>query len=198
MRKLSDHRMNKIKAVVAQRQSGLVVVLEDIHDPHNAAAILRTCDAFGIQRVVFIFEKEESYNPRRIGKLSSSSANKWLTLDIYKSTEECLKNLKKEKFEIVATALTKNSQNLYEASLTGEKLALIIGNEHRGVSEAILKNSDRVIMLPMSGMVQSLNASVSAALFIYEIIRQRRESGRGYSLSKSESKALINTFSEKA
>ena len=197
MRNLTDKRLGKIQNVIAKRQSGLTLVLEDIHDPHNAAAIIRTCDAFGIQKVIFIFEKEESYNPRRIGKSSSSSANKWLTFETYKSTEECLKILKKEDYEIVSTALSPKSENLYRANLTHKKIALIVGNEHSGVSKTVLENSDLVVMLPMSGMVQSLNVSVSTGIFIYEIIRQRRGSGRVYSLSLKEQDTLLESFTSK-
>lgn len=97
-----ESRQEKIERVIENRREG-VVVLEDIHDPHNAGAVCRSCDAFGWQKVYLIFDKEKQFNPKRIGKASSSSANKWLTFKIFKSTKECFEELKKDGFEIYAT-----------------------------------------------------------------------------------------------
>ena len=83
----TNRRLQKIQAVAKSRQNG-VIVLEDIHDPHNAAAVLRTADAFGIQKIYFIFNKQERFNPRKIGKATSSSANKWLDFEVFTSAKE--------------------------------------------------------------------------------------------------------------
>ncbi len=170
---LSKARLARIEKVVSSRQAGLAIVLEDIHDPHNAAAILRSCDGLGIQDVYVIFEQEAPYNIKRIGKVSSSSANKWLTFHIYRSAAECFKELKKKNYAIAATILDHEAENLFAAELTDKKLALVVGNEHRGVSPTAIKAADRKLYLPMAGFVQSFNVSVTAALFLYEIARQR-------------------------
>ena len=170
---MTPAREKRIKEVLTRRQKGLVVVLEDIHDPHNAAAIMRTCDAFGVGEVWLVFDKEKSYNPKRVGKSSSSSANKWLTFRKFKGAGECLDELRKEKYFIVATGLRGKTKDIFSAELSKRKIALIVGNEHRGVSEAFLEEADSVVTIPMRGFVESLNVSVATALFIYEITRAR-------------------------
>jgi tRNA (guanosine-2'-O-)-methyltransferase len=187
---ISEKRLNKIKTVAARRQSGLAVVLEDIHDPHNAAAVLRTCDAFGIQDVYFIFQQEKYYNPKKIGKSSSSSANKWLTFHIYRSTKECLKDLKKQGYKIYATILDEKAENLYKIKFSEKKIAILLGNEHRGLTLPAAELADKKIYIPMQGMVQSLNLSVTAAIMIFEASRQRRKNR----LSAEAQKNLISDF----
>src|SRR5947207_9386127 len=102
---ISEKRLSKLKKVAENRQEGLVVVLEDLHDPHNVQAIVRTCDAFGIQDVYLIFEKETPFNPKRVGKGSSSTANKWVDFHIFHSTQECFAALKDEGYTTYATLL---------------------------------------------------------------------------------------------
>ncbi len=195
---ISKIRLKKFELVAKNRQAGLALVLEDIHDPHNAAAILRTCDGLGIQDVYVIFEKEKYYNIRRIGKVSSSSANKWLTFHIFRSTKECFAELKRKKYEIIATTLDKKSENASRTTLLTPRLALVVGNEHRGISETAAKLADRKLYLPMAGFVQSFNVSVTTALFLYEITRQRRASSANrYKLSKKETVKLLRDFKKR-
>ena len=195
---LSKARLKKFTQVAKNRQSGLALVLEDIHDPHNAAAILRTCDGLGIQDVYVIFEQETFYNIRKIGKVSSSSANKWLTFHIYRSTKECFRELKKRGYKTALTILDKDAEDLFKAKLTDKKLALVVGNEHQGVSPTAIKLADRKLYLPMQGFVQSFNVSVTAALFMYEIVRQRiTKTGASSHLSKKEAHKLLADFKKR-
>ncbi|GAB4472788.1 MAG: tRNA (guanosine(18)-2'-O)-methyltransferase TrmH [Anaerolineae bacterium] len=188
---ITPRRREKIIRTAAARQQG-VVVLEDIHDPHNAEAVFRTCDAFGFQHVALIFEQQQPFDPRRIGKATSSSANKWLTFSVYHSTEECLAALKAQGYEIAATVLSARAESLFEADLTRSRLALLLGNEHRGLSQRAIDLADRHLIIPMSGMVQSLNLSVSAAICLYEITRQRHAAGiDAYRLPPDEQARLI-------
>ncbi|MEK7060855.1 MAG: RNA methyltransferase [Patescibacteria group bacterium] len=190
---MQQKRLDRIATVVQQRRNDVVVVLEDIHDPHNSAAILRTCDAMGIQNVHFIFEKEKQFNPKRIGKASSSSANKWLDFTIFHSVLSCFKTLKREGYTIIATALTPQAENLNQALFNEEKIALLVGNEHSGLSQTAIKLSDRIIMIPMKGFVQSFNVSVSTALVLWDIFSKRKMSPLG----KTEQKKLIEEFSKR-
>lgn len=167
-----EKRQAKIKAVMARRQKNLTVVIEDIYDPHNAAAIWRTCEAYGVGKVHLIFDKQDPFDPKKVGKSSSATANKWLDFETYFNTEECLTNLKKQGFKIVATVLNKQAKNLYEFAWP-EKIALLVGNEHSGLSEQAIRLSDYQVYIPMQGMVQSLNLSVATAIFISEIYRCR-------------------------
>ena len=171
---MQKKRLDRIATVIKNRRSDIVVVLEDIHDPHNAAAILRTCDCLGIQNVYFVFEKEKPFNPKRVGKASSSSANKWLDFKIFDSVLSCFKTLKQEGYTIIATALTDTSESLATAKFSEGKIALLVGNEHTGLSETAINLSDRVIMIPMKGFVQSLNVSVSTAIVLWDIISKKK------------------------
>lgn len=190
---MQQKRLDKITTVVENRRNDIVVILEDIHDPHNAAAILRTCDALGIQKVYFIFEKEKPYNPKRVGKASSSSANKWLDFTIFDSVLSCFKTLKQEGYTIIATALTEQSESLATAKFPEGKIALLVGNEHSGLSETAIKHSDRVIMIPMKGFVQSLNVSVSTAIVLWDLVSKRTTQ----KLSENTQKNLIEDFSKR-
>ncbi len=189
-------RAEKIKQVLDHRQQG-IVVLEDIHDPHNAAAVLRSMDAFGFQTAYFIFEKEKSYNPKRVGKLSSASANKWLTVEKFGSIEDCYTRLTSEEYTIYATTLSsKRPLNVYDSLPTlGPKIALVFGNEHAGISDYAAANADHHLYVPMQGFVQSFNISVSAALVFGEITRKRMEQGmEKYLLTESERGELASRW----
>ncbi len=190
-------RTEKIKQVLSHRQQG-IVVLEDIHDPHNAAAVLRSVDAFGFQTVCFVFEKEKAYNPKRIGKQSSASANKWLTIEKFSSTKDCYDKLKSEGFVIYATTLeSKEPLNLYAPFLPtlGPKIALVFGNEHAGISENARDHADYHLYIPMQGFVQSFNISVSVALTLGEITRKRIEEGmEKYLLGEDQKEQLSSVW----
>ncbi|MEK9181278.1 MAG: RNA methyltransferase [Patescibacteria group bacterium] len=189
--------MQKIKAVAKNRQSGLAVVLEDIHDPHNAEAVFRSCEAFGVQEVYLIFDRESPFNPKRIGKKTSGSANKWLNFHIYKSAKECFADLKAKRYFLAATVLDKGASSIYKARLSQKKLALIFGNEHRGLSAGSQKLSDHKLFIPMRGMVQSLNLSVTAGIFLYEISRQRENHPDDYRLTSIQFKKLVSDFKQR-
>lgn len=190
---LTPARIQKVQSVVSNRQSGLLLVLEDIHDPYNAEAILRTADAFGLQEVWFIFEREKLYDPRRVGRLAAASAAKWIDLRVFGSTAECLRELRENQFKAVAATLT--APSVFETDLAlPTRLALLVGNEHRGLSSTALAQADGKVSIPMRGMVESLNVSVTAAILLYEITRARLAGGRLSNLSHAEQQRLIKNF----
>lgn len=177
--------------VANARQEG-VVVFEDIHDPHNAEAVLRTCDAFGFHYAWFVFEQEEPFDPRRVGKATSASANKWLEYRVFFSMDACLRELRASGYEIVATTPHEPYESLYTARFEAVRLAILFGNEHRGLSEKALAGADRRVAVPMVGMVRSLNLSVTAALLLYEVTRQRRLAGmERFLLSPEERERIV-------
>jgi tRNA (guanosine-2'-O-)-methyltransferase len=197
MRERTPARVAKIQKLVDGRQQG-IVVLEDISDPHNAAAVLRSCDAFGFHKVFFIFHEEKRFNPAKIGKLSSASGNKWLEFEIFSSTAECFARLKELGFTTVATALTDKSESIFEIDLSEPKIALLFGNEHRGLSEEALQLSDKTLLIPMRGMVQSLNLSVTAAICLFETTRQRNsQPSSRYDYPAEEKQRMFDELSEK-
>jgi len=169
----TEKRIEKIKQVVSKRQPSLRLVLENIHDPHNVSAIFRTCDAAGLPKVSLLYYVEKF---PRIGKKSSASAYKWIEKERFGNVEECFKQLRKEKFKVFATSISADSKNLYDIDFT-KKTAIILGNENRGVSKEAVELADEKFFIPMHGMVQSLNVSVSAAIILYEALRQRKEKG---------------------
>ena len=169
----TEKRLQKINSVIRSRQHSLTVVMENIHDPHNVSAIFRTCDAAGIPKVNLIYNYESF---PRIGKKSSASAYKWVDKEKYKSVDECYSELRKNGFKIFASSLTEESKNLYDLDLT-QKAAIVIGNEHRGVSDTAVNLADEVFLIPQFGMVQSLNVSVATAIIVYEALRQRLQKG---------------------
>jgi tRNA (guanosine-2'-O-)-methyltransferase len=173
---VTPQRRQRIEQVARARQPG-VVVLEDVHDPHNAAAVLRSCDAFGIQKVHFVFVKTVPYNPAKVGKVSSSSANQWLDFEIHHSTADGLARVRAEGYTSIATVLRPDTESVFEADLTGPPIAWWFGNEHRGLSEEAVLGADRRIAIPMRGMVESLNISVTAATLLFEMTRQRQARG---------------------
>jgi len=194
---MTPEREKKIRSVIGSRQAGLLLVLEDIHDPHNAQAIARTADAFGIQDIWLVFEQEKPWNPRRVGKSSSSSANKWLSFRKFKTATDCMHSLRRARYQILVTTLERGAKDLYQTKLINAKLAIVVGNEHRGVSEAFLKTADRLVSIPMRGFVESLNVSVAAALIVAEVVRQRSKSKKNYQLTKTEQKKLFRELRKK-
>jgi tRNA (guanosine-2'-O-)-methyltransferase len=193
----TPERMKKIEKAVSQRQTGLTVVIEDMQDPHNAMAVVRTCDALGIQTVHFIAENEKPFDPQKIGKSTSSTARKWVDYKMWSSTKECLEHLKGEGYDLVATLLRDEATSLYETTFDQKKIAVLIGNEREGLSEVAQKMSDRHVIIPMRGMVQSLNVSVSAAIILYEITRQREVDGGKFAFSSEQQETLIEDFSNR-
>ena len=191
----SEKRTNKIISVIKSRQKSLHVVLENIHDPHNVSAIFRTCDAAGIPKVSLIYNKEKF---PRIGKKSSASAFKWVEKEKFKTVEECYSDLRKNGFKIFASAITENAVDVYEIDFT-KKCAIVMGNENRGLSDEAIEQADVRFKIPMFGMVQSLNVSVSAAIVIYEALRQRRKNTKfdRSELTKKQILEMLSRWSEK-
>ena len=171
----TNRRHQRIKAVLARRQTSLTVVLEDVHDPHNASAVLRSCDAVGILDVHLVYVHQEP--PRQsFGRATSASAAKWIRLHAWDSVEACYAQLRGEGFTILATALDSRSRDVYDVDLV-QPTALVFGNEKRGVSPEAVAGADGTIYIPMQGMVESLNISVACAVTLYEAMRQRLVAG---------------------
>lgn len=155
------------------RQSGLHVVLENIHDPHNVSAIFRTADAAGVPLISLLYTFEKF---PKIGKKSSASAFKWVDKRRFTEVEACYSTLREEGFTIYATTLQEDSVSLYDIDFT-KPSAIVMGNEHRGVSDNVAVLADHTVYIPMMGMVQSLNVSVATAVVLYEAVRQRVKAG---------------------
>jgi len=190
-----EQRIARLQQALRQRQPDLTVVIENIHDPHNVSAILRSCDAAGVMQVQLLYTHEKF---PRIGKKSSASASKWIERRKFDSAEKCFATLRGEGFTILATHLGHDSRSVYERDLT-KKTALVFGNEHRGVSDDIAALADGNFQIPMLGLIQSLNVSVACAVTLFEAVRQRTIKGdyAQSKLSKKELDAMLKDWSFK-
>ncbi len=171
----STQRETRIDQVLGRRQPGLTVVLEDVHDPHNAAAVLRSCDATGVLEIHTVHEHEPDPS-KRPSRATSSSAAKWVPVVRHDDIAGCYAALRERGMQIVATALTDESVDLYDVDFT-RPTAIVMGNEHRGLTAAAIAGADVTVRIPMSGMVESLNISVATAVTLFEAFRQRRVAG---------------------
>ena len=177
----TERRQARIRSVLARRQPDLTVVLENVHDPHNVSAILRSCDGVGVLRAHAIYSIEEP-PAGAFARQTSASAAKWVEVERHQSLAVCYERLRAEGFSILVTSIGPDSRSLYEWDLR-EPVALVLGNEMRGVSREARDMADGAIQIPMAGMVESLNVSVACAICLYEAFRQRTAAG-DYELPK--------------
>lgn len=181
-----------MRKVLSQRQPDLRIVLEEVTNTHNASAVVRTCDAAGILYLDIISSAGE---PFPINEAISTRAEKWLNFNYYHSTAECLEQLKGKGFKIAATFLDDKSLPYTSIDYT-QHLAVVFGNESEGISKEARNLADYMIKIPMIGMVQSLNLSVSVGIILYEALKQRMEKGfnKKKGLSSSEFEAFKKTW----
>jgi len=171
---MTNERREKIESVLSKRQNDLTVVLENVFDPHNISAVMRSCDAVGIQEIYVLNTKIPRH--KKWGPRSSSSAAKWLTVHQFENTNECFTELRSRYSTILTTHLSSDAVSLYQLDLT-KSVALVFGNEHSGVSEEIIQLADGNFMIPQVGMIRSLNISVACAVSLYEAFRQKNHAG---------------------
>ena len=191
---MTPERERRITNVLDKRQDNLVVVLENVFDPHNISAVMRTCDAVGVQDIVVLNSRIPPH--KKWGAKSSSSAAQWLTIHQYTDTEACWDMLREKVDMIFTTHLGSDSVSLYDMKLTG-RIALVFGNEHSGVSDEIRALSDGNFLIPQVGIIQSLNISVACAVTLYEAFRQKSIAGQyeRSGLSGERYSELLNEWS---
>lgn len=190
---ISHERIEKIDAVLKDRTQHVCLVLEDINKPHNASATIRTCECLGIQDI-HIIENSENESPFYASRLVTQGAAKWVDLHRYKkknlnNTRDCLESLKKKGFRVVATSPAADSLSLAEVPLD-RKVAVLFGNEEKGLSREALNAADAALRLPMFGFTQSFNISVSVAIAFSHIIAKLRASDIRWQLSEKEKRQL--------
>ncbi len=171
---MTEQRFNRLTSVINHRQPDLTIVLENVFDPHNISAVMRTCDAVGIQDVYILNNRIPPH--KKWGNKSSSTASQWLTIHQFTDIEECFKEIRKKYQKVYASHLGENSVDVYEMNFT-ESVALIFGNETFGVSDEIRKYADGDFIIPQVGIIKSLNISVACAVTLYEAFRQKNEQG---------------------
>ena len=171
---MTPERNERLTAVLHKRQPDLTIVLENVFDPHNISAVMRTADAVGIQDIFILNNKIPPH--RKWGAKSSSSAAKWLTIHQYTNADECFAELRKRYKKIYTTHLSTDAVGLHQLNLT-ESVALIFGNEHSGISDEIISKADGNFIIPQVGIIKSLNISVACAVTLYEAFRQKSNAG---------------------
>ena len=173
---ISEARWQRINEVLDKRIERLTVVLEDIYQPHNASAVLRSCDGFGIQDVHVI----ENNNEFDASSEVTIGADQWLSIHRYNkpktdNVSACFSSLKEKGYQIVATTPHENDHNLDELDIS-KPTALVFGTELDGVTEQVLELADIFVKIPMSGFSESFNISVSAAICLYDTSTRLRNS----------------------
>ena len=171
---MTPERKNRILEVLHHRQHDLTLVLENVHDPHNISAVMRTADAVGVKEIYVLNTRISRHE--KFGRKSSSSASKWLQVHQFEDAEACFKQVREKYQRVMATHLSSDAVGLYDMDLTGS-IALVFGNEHEGVSQDAMKYVDGNFIIPQVGMIQSLNISVACAVTLYEAYRQKSVAG---------------------
>ncbi|HFE37285.1 MAG TPA: tRNA (guanosine(18)-2'-O)-methyltransferase TrmH [Gammaproteobacteria bacterium] len=169
---MTPERLATIKASLDRRQPDLTVVMENVRKPHNLAAVARTLEAVGGLEIHAITELTSI----RLTQMSAGGTKKWIKVNKHPNTEQGLKFLKQQGFQIIATTLDGNPKDYREIDYT-RPTAILVGEELEGISEQAIQMADENISIPMAGMVQSLNVSVASALVLYEAYHQRMAAG---------------------
>jgi tRNA (guanosine-2'-O-)-methyltransferase len=169
---LLPRRFERLRAVLNRRMGDLTVLLEQVDKPHNLSAILRTCDAVGVleSHVVSLPGRPRIFNDTALG------SQKWVPLHAHATSEAAIDALKSKGFRLYGTHLSQASIDYRDCDFTGPT-AFLLGAEKWGLSEASAAAVDQAIVIPMTGMVQSLNVSVATAILLFEALRQRQRAG---------------------
>jgi tRNA (guanosine-2'-O-)-methyltransferase len=178
---MSGERHRRLDEVLAARTARLVLVAENLYDPHNLSAILRSADAFGIQRVFLTGEAPSELNP-----LVSLGAERWLSVERVPDARGCIEGLKASGFTVAAAALADGAVDPREWEPPGP-VALAMGNEHAGLSPLFLEGADVVLRIPMAGFVRSLNVSVAAGVLLWTLMGKEALKARGLPPEDEES-----------
>ena len=190
---ISDRRNQRFNEVIANRINHLRIVLEDVYQAHNASAVLRSCDCFGVQHVHFI----ENVNQMQISEDVAMGSSNWLTIHKHKGSENntfsTLSELKNNGYRIVATSLNQKGYSLDDLPVNN-KTALVFGTEINGISKTAIEMADDFVKIPMYGFTESFNISVSAAICMYETISRIRKSVPNYLLNEEEKTDVYLTW----
>jgi len=165
-------REERIEKVMKDRWLDLEVIIDNVDDPHNIGAILRTCDAVGVGAVHLLYPEGNPPRLKEIRSDSAASATKWLNITKWTSITDCIADIKSRNLTIYATALDPKGKPHFSYDLT-KPTAIIISNEKDGITAELKSHADQIIAIPMRGFVQSLNVSVAAAVVLEETMRQR-------------------------
>lgn len=195
---ITPERKQLFDRVIQNRTRYITVVLEDIFQPHNASAVLRSCDCFGIQDVHII----ENRNKYQVNPDVTLGSDKWLSLIKYNkqgnNSTRVIKELRKKGYRIVATTPHNNDTELNNFDVSMGKIALFFGTELQGLSEDVLQNADEFLKIPMYGFTESYNISVSAAIILYTLTEKMKASVINWQLTKEEMRTVRKKWLERS
>jgi tRNA (guanosine-2'-O-)-methyltransferase len=182
---ITEERKNRFSQVLSERMGHLRIVVENIFQGHNASAVIRSCDCFGIQHVHFI----ENRNQLRINDDIALGSSNWVSIHRHNEKENnsvsAIQQLKAQGYRIVATTPHRNDCTISELPVD-QKMALVFGTELEGISEEVISSADEFVKIPMYGFTESFNISVSAALCMYELSTRIRKTVPDYHLTDAE------------
>ena len=178
---LTEDRIRKFKEILSQRTRHFTVVTEDVYQMHNASAVIRSCDVFGIQDVHLV---EKRFGKRLDSKIAMG-AQKWVDIQRYSSTRGCMDHLRAKGYKIIATTPHIDSRYLEDFDIT-QKSAFFFGTELKGLSEEVMNGADGFLKIPMVGFTESLNISVSAAIILQYLTGKLRQSEIAWRLTEEE------------
>ena len=194
---VSEKRKTTFHRVLENRTRHFTLVLEDIFQPHNSSAVIRSCDIFGVQDVHIIQNKYSSKVSRHVAK----GSQKWLDIKKYNqsatNTQDCLDALRNDGYQIIATTPHNESCMLHEFDVS-KKSAFVFGVEKEGVSEYTMNQADGFLKIPMVGFTESLNISVAAAIILQDITTKLRASNIDWQLTTKEKKVLYFDWIQKS
>lgn len=189
---LTPRRKALFEKVLEERTNYITVATQDVYQLHNTSAVIRSCDVFGVQNIHVIEEKSS----RRIDKEIAMGAQKWVSLNRYNSTRECIENLKAKGYRIVATSPHDDSQMLQDFDVSSP-MALFFGTEKEGLSREVMDQADATIKIPMSGFTESLNISVSAAIILHSLTQKLKNSEYNWRLNEEEKHRIRLAWTKK-
>ncbi|RLJ62576.1 tRNA (guanosine-2'-O-)-methyltransferase [Lacinutrix venerupis] len=178
---LTESRLHRFQKVLNERTKHFTVATEDVYQLHNTSAVMRSCDVFGIQEVNII----EETNSKSIDREIAMGAQKWVDLNRYHSVKDCIKDIKKKGYQIVATTPHTNDCELYDFDVT-KKSCFFFGRETEGLSDEVLKEADVFLKIPMVGFTESLNISVSAAITLQHATSKLKKTTIDWQLTEAE------------
>ncbi len=178
---LTPRRLGLYEKILNKRTNHFTVAIEDVYQLHNTSAVIRSCDVFGVQNVHVI----EEVNIKRIDREIAMGAQKWVDVNRYPTTKDCLTTLKSKGYQIVATTPHDNSMVLQEFDVM-KPSAFFFGREQQGLSDTVLESADCILHIPMVGFTESLNISVSAAIILQHVTSQLRKTNIQWELSEVE------------
>jgi len=186
--KITDKRLAKMNSVLNQRLGKLTIILDNVFDRHNISAVLRSCEAFGIQDV-HIIETTEKFVVN--GEISHK-CEKWLTLYFWKNFKKCADSLREKGFALYSTCFADDAVSIHDIPIDSP-IAIVVGNEHRGVDNEITKLCDGKVIIPMQGFVQSLNVSVASAVALAALSFKLRNNADESTFITNERKNELRT-----